>query len=125
MSKTNQTNVPKLLQRLIETKAETIKLGMDLHARDAVVCVQLDGAVPQRPQKFPVPAVVTLARGLVAAGRKVYACYETGPCGYGLHRALVAAGVTNYVVVAEALGDGRRQKTDSLDATALADKLDR
>jgi len=125
MSKTNQTNVPKLLQRLIETKAETIKLGMDLHARDVVVCVQLDGAVPQRPQKLPMPAVVALARGLVAAGRKVYACYETGPCGYGLHRALVAAGATNYVVVAEALGDGRHQKTDSLDATALADKLDR
>jgi len=100
MFKTNQTNVPKLLQRLIETTAETIKLGMDLHARDVVVCVQLYGAVPQRTQKRPVAAVVTLARGLVAAGRKVCACYEAGPCGYGLHRVLVAAGVTNYVVVA-------------------------
>jgi transposase len=120
-----QTNVTKLLKRLLETKAETIKLGMDLHARDVVVCVQLDGALPQRPQKMTVTELLGLVRGLIAAGRKVYACYETGPCGYGLHRDLLAIGATNYVVAAEALGDGRRQKTDSLDATALTDRLDR
>ncbi|MBI4622780.1 MAG: IS110 family transposase [Verrucomicrobia bacterium] len=125
MSKTNQTNVTKLLSRLLETKAETIKLGMDLHARDVVVCVQLDGALPQRPQKMTPADLLTLARGLVAAGRKVYSCYESGPCGYGLHRDLLAAGVTNYVVAAEVLGDARQQKTDNLDATALTDRLDR
>jgi transposase len=69
--------------------------------------------------------VLVLVRGLRAAGRKVSTCYEAGPCGYGLHRALEAAGATSYVVVAEALGDGRKQKTDRLDATALADRLDR
>ena len=119
------TNVPKLLTRLVETKAETVKLGMDVHARDVVVCVQLEGARPQRPQKMSAAQVLTLARGLVAAGRKVYACYEAGPCGYGLHRALLAAGATNYVVAPEALHDGRKQKTDALDATALTDRLDR
>ena len=119
------TNVTKLLNRLVETKAENIKLGMDVHASDVVVCVQLDGAVPQRPQKLNAAQVLTVVRGLVAAGRKVYGCYETGPCGYGLHRELVAAGATSYVVVAEALGDGRRQKTDRLDAAALTDRLDR
>ena len=119
------TNVAKLLKRLLETKAEKIKLGMDVHARDVVVCLQLDGARPQRPQKLTAAEVLTLVRGLIAAGRQVHCCYETGPCGYGLHRELVAAGATSYVVVAEPLGDGRRQKTDNLDATALADKLDR
>ena len=122
---TNNTNVTKLLKRLVETKAETIKLGMDLHARDVVVCVQTDGALPQRPQKMTTAELLTLVRGLIAAGRKVYACYEAGPCGYGLHRDLLAAGVVNYVVVPEALGDGRQQKTDNLDATALTDRLDR
>lgn len=125
MSKTNQTNVTKLLGRLVETKAETIKLGMDLHARDVVVGVQLDGARVQRPQKLTVPELLTVARGLVAAGRKVYACYEAGPCGYTLHRELLAAGATNYVVVPEALGGARQQKTDRLDALALTDRLDR
>ena len=125
MCKTNQTNVTKLLHRLLETKAEVLKLGMDLHARDVVVCVQLDGALPQRPQKMTPAELLTLARGLIAAGRKVYACYESGPCGYGLHRELLAAGVTNYVVVPEVLGDARKQKTDKLDALALTDRLDR
>jgi len=101
------------------------KLGMDLHARDVVVCVQLDGALPLRPQKMTPVQVLTVVRGLIAAGRQVYACYEAGPCGYALHRALVAAGATNYVVAPEALSDGRKQKTDALDATALTDRLDR
>jgi transposase len=122
---TNNTNVTKLLERLVETKAETIKLGMDLHARDVVVCVQLDGALPQRPQKMTTVELLRLVRGLIAAGRKVYCCYEAGPCGYALHRDLLVAGATNYVVVPEALSDGRRQKTDQLDATALTDRLDR
>jgi transposase len=123
MNKT--TNVTKLLSRLVETKAENIKLGMDVHARDVVVCVQLDGALPLRPQKLTAVEVSKLVRGLIAAGRKVYCCYEAGPCGYGLHRELVALGATSYVVAAEVLGDGRKQKTDNLDATALTDKLDR
>jgi transposase len=122
---TNHTNVKKLLERLLETKAETIKLGMDLHARDVVVCVQLDGALPQRPQRMTPAELLVLVRGLIAAGRKVYACYEAGPCGYGLHRDLLAAGATSYVIAAETLGNGRRQKTDGLDATALTDRLDR
>jgi hypothetical protein len=119
------TNVTKLLERLVETKAETIKLGMDLHARDVVVCVELDGARPQRPQEMLPAELPTLVRGLVAAGRQAFTCYVAGPCGYGLHRALLAAGATNYVVAPEALGDGRQQKTDNLDATALTDRLDR
>jgi transposase len=119
------TNVTKLLHRLVETKAETIKLGMDQHARDIVVCIQLDGAVPLRPQKMTAAELVKLVKGLVAAGRKVFSCYESGPCGYWLHRELLAVGATNYVVVPEVLADGRKQKTDSLDSTALADALDR
>lgn len=119
------TNVTKLLNRLVETKAETIKLGMDLHARDVVVGVQVDGALPQRPQQMTPAELLALVRGLVAAGRKVHTCYEAGPCGYGLHRELLAAGATSYVVVPEALGNGRKQKTDKLDAAALTDRLDR
>jgi transposase len=122
---TQNTNIKKLLNRLLETKAETIKLGMDLHARDVVVCIQLDRALPQRPQKMSPAQVVALARDLVAASRRVFSCYEAGPCGYGLHRELQAAGVTNYVVAPAALGDGRKQKTDGLDARALTDQLDR
>lgn len=120
-----KTNVTKLLSRLLETKAEVFKLGMDQHARDVVVCIQVDGSVPLRPQRMTAADLLKLVRGLVAGGRKVYSCYESGPCGYWLHRELEAAGVTNYVVVPEVLADGRNQKTDNLDATALTDALDR
>jgi transposase len=71
------------------------------------------------------PQLVTVVRGLTQARRKVHVCYETGPCGYGLYFDLKAEGAQAYVIVAEVLGDGRKQKTDKLDAAALCDKLDR
>lgn len=120
MNKT--TNVSKLLGRLLETKAEVFKCGVDVHARDVVVCIQADGAIPQRPQKMTGAELVKLVRALLGAGRRVYVCQESGPCGFGLHRELAAAGATSYVLAAEVLG---QVKTDGLDATALVDKLDR
>lgn len=119
------TNVTRLVRRLVETKAETIKLGLDVHARDVVVCAQVDGSLPQRAQKMMAGQLVAMVRGLRAAGLAVHSCYEAGPCGFGLHRQLEAAGAVNRVVAPEALGDGRQQKTDGLDAAALVDRLDR
>jgi transposase len=121
----NYTNVAKLIGRLLETKSETLKIGCDIHARDLAVSVQIDEARPLRPQMMKRAQLVAVVRALVTAGRKVHVCYETGPCGYGLYFELQAAGASAYVVVAEVLGDGRRQKTDKLDAAALCDKLDR
>lgn len=119
------TNVQKLLGRLLESNSETVKIGCDIHARDLAVSIQVDDARPLRPQMMTRPQLIQLVRGLVAAGRKVHVCYETGPCGYGLYFELDAAGADAHVIVAEVLGDGRKQKTDKLDAAALCDKLDR
>jgi transposase len=121
----NTTNAKRLIERILASKCEVVKLGVDVHARDVVVCVQLDGALPERPQKMTAEHLVGLARGLVAAGCRVYVCQEAGPCGYGLHRQLLTVGAVSYVVVPTALADGRQQKTDGLDATALTDKLER
>lgn len=120
-----QTNLNKLTERLLGTKAEVYKLGVDVHARDVVVCVQMDGALPQRAQRMSAAELVGLTQRLVTAGRRVFVCQESGPCGYTLHRQLEAVGATSYVIVPTPLADGRRQKTDGLDAAALADKLDR
>ena len=120
-----QTNTTKLLERILADKSEVIKLGLDVHARHVTMCVQQDSSLPQRPQRTKHEHVVTLVRGLVKAGLKVYVCQEAGPCGYGLHRDLEAAGATSYVVVPRTLADGRKQKTDGLDALALTDALDR
>jgi len=119
------TNIEKLLGRLLESKTETIKIGCDIHARDLAVSIQEDGARPLRPQMMMRVQLVRLVRALVQGGRKVHVCYETGPCGYGLYFELKGAGAQAYVIVAEVLTDGRKQKTDKQDAAALCDKLDR
>ncbi len=121
----NKTNIEKLIERLLGTKCETIKVGCDIHARELAVSIQLDSAKPLRPQLMNREHLLRLVRGVIAGGREVHVCYETGPCGYSLYYELKAAGADAYVIVAEALGDGRKQKTDRLDAAALCDKLDR
>ena len=45
---TNKTNEKKLIEQLLASKCEVVKLGVDVHARDLMVGVQLDGALPQR-----------------------------------------------------------------------------
>src|SRR5581483_1968819 len=79
------TNLSKLIKRLIEAKAETIKLGMDVHASNVVVAIQIDRANPLRAVKLSYHEVVQLVQALVAGGIKVYSCFECGPCGFHLH----------------------------------------
>lgn len=121
----NKTNTEKLIERIVNAKAETVKVGIDQHARDVVVSVQLDGSIPQRAQRMNLEQLVVAAERLIKAGLKVYACYESGPCGFVLYHRLTVVGVTTYVVHPVSLSDGRGQKTDGLDAQGLVDQLDR
>lgn len=109
----------------VET-ALTVKLGIDLHAVDAVVCRQDGGQVPKPGRRMKAAEVVALAQELIASGARVISCYEAGPCGYGLHRRLTAVGVHNVVVVPRRWDpQGQRVKTDRRDARELCDALDR
>jgi transposase len=122
----NKTNVTKLIEAILASKSEEVKLGVDVHARDLMVGLQLDGSLRQRGRKMSRAQLLELVRGVVVvSGRRVYVLQEAGPCGYGLHRDLVAAGATSYVMTPEVLGDGRAQKTDNLDCLAMTDRLDR
>lgn len=122
MRKTNET---KLINALLESKSEVVKIGVDEHAVYVTVCVQEDGSLIQRARRMRAGELVSVVTKLVRAGKKVYSCKEAGPCGYGLHRDLEGVGALSYVVVAEVLSDGKKQKTDGLDAHALCDRLDR
>lgn len=113
------------MKRILASKCEEVKLGIDQHARNVVVSVQLDGSVPQRAQKMIAPQLLVIVRELRQAGLAVHACYEAGPCGFTLARDLLAAGANALVIHPQALGGAKRQKTDRLDAQALCDKLDR
>jgi transposase len=111
---------------LVETGVTMVKLGLDVHAEQITVCQQTEGLVPQPAQRKSWAGLFALVQKLLALGFRVYSCYEAGPCGYGLHRALTALGVINYVVVPQRWDEqGHKVKTDLRDARELCDRLDR
>lgn len=104
----------------------TVKLGLDVHAADIVVCRQDEGLLPKPARRMRWAEFMEWVRALVQSGAQVHSCYEAGPCGYGLHRALTAVGVDNVVVVPQRWDEqGQRVKTDKRDARELCDRLDR
>lgn len=122
---TTRESEDKDMRASVET-AVIIKLGMDVHAAQITVCRQIGGRLPQPPQKLSWVQLLELVQGHRARGDTVYSCYEAGPCGYGLHRQLLALGVINCVVVPQVWDERhRRVKTDKRDARELCQRLDR
>ncbi|WP_309396919.1 hypothetical protein [Cerasicoccus maritimus] len=93
-----------------------VKLGIDVHADSYVVVRQVDGSTPQTSQKFRTrESFLRFVSKQQSEAEQVYACYEAGPFGYGLHRQLLSMGVTNYVVAPQDWDEqGRGVKSDSL-----------
>jgi transposase len=109
-----------------EPRQETIKLGLDVHARQVTICRQVGGSTPQPPQKMTPDAFLDWIERLTSESHTIISCYEAGACGYWLHRELTRRGVTNFVIAPQRLdASARRQKTDRLDARALVDRLER
>ena len=125
MNTNNRTNENRLIETLLGSKSEEVKFGVDVHAKELVASIQEDGSLPQRGRRMSREQLLGVVKALRAAGKKVYVVQECGPCGYVLHRQLEAAGAVSYVVTARDVTDGRRQKTDGLDAVALVNNLDR
>jgi len=107
-------------------KAKQIKLGIDVHAESYRVVRQVDHATPQPAQKFTPRAFLVWVQKQREQAEALYTCYEAGPFGYGLHRALSALGIHNVVVRPQNWDElGRGVKTDKTDALALVQRLDR
>jgi transposase len=107
-------------------KAKSIQLGLDVHADLFVVVRIIDGTAPQPAQRFAPQEFLAWCAKQLTLAEKVYTCYEAGPFGYTLHRALEKMGVVNYVVRPRNWDEyGKKVKTDQRDAAALADCLDR
>jgi transposase len=105
---------------------ESIKLGIDAHARWYYVARQIDGATPQPVQKMDLDGLLHFVARQRRLAREVYTCYEARAFGYYLHRLLTEKGVTNYVVQPQDWDEqGKGVKNDRLDATALCLRLDR
>lgn len=96
-------------------------VGLDVHVESIVIAVAESG----RGEAAVLATIPNDARKLLkrlrALGR-VKCCYEAGPTGYGLYRALKAEGI-DCIVVAPSLvprKGGERVKTDRRDAVRLA-----
>ena len=95
-------------------------IGLDVHARSVIGCaLSADGEVITRRLGVTVEAIVAWVGEFEGP---VLACYEAGPTGFGLARALHAAGVGCEVVAPSKLERpaGDKVKTDRRDAERLA-----
>ncbi len=95
-------------------------VGLDVHAESVAIAVAEKGSAPAMLGVFPND-IASLVRRLRRMG-DVRCCYEAGPTGYGLQRALAAVGI-ECIVVAPSLVPSRagdRVKTDRRDAIKLA-----
>jgi transposase len=103
-----------------------LKLALDVHLQEHVVAMQYDGSAPKPPQRFKPKDFPAWVEKQIAQGWQVISCYEAGPFGYGLHRELIALGVTNHVIRPRNWDDAhKRVKTDRTDALAMLTALDR
>ena len=94
--KTNKTAVMSESKKTEATeKAEVIYLGIDAHLEKYVVIRQFDALTPQPAQSFRKEA--TLCNWVIKQqkrSKRVVCCYEAGPLGFILYRALTELGVT-------------------------------
>jgi transposase len=124
MKKNTNTHEPTTTQ--IPVKAKCIKLGIDVHADSYRVVRQVEHATPQPAQKFTPQGFLAWAKKQLTEAETVHTCYEAGPMGYGLHRALLALGIQNVVIRPQDWDELHKGvKTDKTDALALVQRLDR
>jgi transposase len=105
---------------------ESIKLGIDAHAKYYWVSRQVDGATPQPVQKMTYEELMLFVVKQQKLTRNVVTCYEAGAFGFHLHRRFEELGIKNYVVQPQDWDErGKGVKNDRLDAAALCQRLDR
>src|SRR6187549_72016 len=99
-------------------------VGLDVHKETVVIAVaEADASAPQILGTFPND-ITRLVKRLktLGKGHELRCCYEAGPTGLGLHRALKDAGISCAVVAPSLIPKkaGDRVKTDRRDALKLA-----
>ena len=103
---------------------ERTSVGLDVHAR-SVVAAALDGVTGEVFKQRLVPTNEVVIEWLHGLPGPVAVTYEAGPTGFGLYRALTAAGIRCVVAAPSKLTRpaGDRVKTDAKDALLLAQLL--
>jgi transposase len=107
--------------REVPVFSERTSVGLDVHARSVVACA-IDGVTGEVFRARLCPDHGEILRWLRQLPAPVAVAYEAGPTGFGLARALAAAGIRCEVVAPSKLQrpSGDRVKTDARDAHHLA-----
>jgi transposase len=100
---------------------ERTSVGLDVHAR-SVAAAAIDGVTGELRQARLTPSHDQIRSWIQELHGPVAVAYEAGPTGFGLYRALSAAGVRCVVAAPSKLQrpSGDRVKTDARDAVHLA-----
>ena len=103
---------------------ERTSVGLDVHAR-SVVAAAIDGDTGELFQSRLTPAHDHIVEWVRSLPGPAAVAYEAGPTGFGLFRALGAAGIRCEVAAPSKLerASGDRVKTDARDALLLARRL--
>lgn len=101
--------------------SQRTSVGLDVHARSVVAC-GLDAQTGELFERRLTPAHADVVGWLSALPAPVAVAYEAGPTGFGLARAVRAAGMSCRVAAPSKLQrpSGDRVKTDARDARHLA-----
>ena len=101
--------------------SERTSVGLDVHAR-SVAAAAIDGVTGELVQARLTPSHEQIRSWIAGLAGPVAVTYEAGPTGFGLYRALTAAGVRCVVAAPSKLQrpSGDRVKTDARDAVHLA-----
>ena len=100
---------------------ERTSVGLDVHAR-SVAAAAIDGVTGELVSARLTPSHDQILAWVAGLPGPVAVTYEAGPTGFGLYRALTAAGVRCVVAAPSKLQRpaGDRVKTDAKDAVHLA-----
>lgn len=103
---------------------KTIFIGIDVHKATYSVAAIYDGVLVKRDTLKAHPNILIAYLKKRFGSGKILTAYESGFCGFNLHRALEAAGIENIVVHAAAIEvSNDRVKTDKRDALKIATHL--
>ncbi len=110
----------------VSFEGQDVYCGIDVHRQQWNVCFCANGIQVKSFQMDPSAASLADYCRREFAGARVHSAYEAGFCGFGAHRALVAAGIDNIVVNPADIpttGKERTNKCDRVDCRKLARHL--
>ena len=110
----------------INSDAQNVYVGIDVHFKSWKVSVMLDNTVFKTFAQEPCAKVLSNYLGRNFPGANYYSAYEAGFSGYSTHRKLQEEGITNIIVNPDDIpttDKDRKQKEDKRDSRKIARSL--